>query len=69
MASRKTYRILVLPGDGIGPEVVAEAVKILTVVERRVGPRFELTWDTVGGAAYEMYGAKNGIRAETIAAA
>jgi 3-isopropylmalate dehydrogenase len=33
----KTFQIAVLPGDGIGPEVVAEAVKVLRAVEARLG--------------------------------
>jgi 3-isopropylmalate dehydrogenase len=35
-------RIAVIPGDGIGVEVTAEAVKILRVIERRFGRRFEI---------------------------
>ena len=33
-------RIVLFPGDGVGPEVVAEAVKVLTAVERRFGHTF-----------------------------
>lgn len=48
-------KILVLGGDGIGPEVVREAVKVLRVFERQ-GLRLELTEALVGGAAYEAGG-------------
>ena len=48
--------IVLLPGDGVGPEVVAEAVKVLKAVERR----FELTFDfqtlAIGGDALDRYG-------------
>jgi 3-isopropylmalate dehydrogenase len=44
-------RIVVLPGDGIGPEVTAEAVKILEVVARAFGHEFSLVEAPLGGAA------------------
>jgi 3-isopropylmalate dehydrogenase len=48
-------RILVLPGDGIGPEIVAEAVKVL---DRLAGEGLEVELDEglVGGAAYDALG-------------
>ena len=49
-------RIAVLPGDGIGPEIVAEAVKVLRAVERRFGHRFEMKECPIGGAAYDLCG-------------
>src|ERR671938_472323 len=61
------YRIAVLPGDGIGPEVVAEAVKALHALEQRFHLRFELTYDDVGGAAIDRYGTP--LRPETLALA
>jgi len=45
-------KIAVLPGDGIGPEIVAEAVKVLNAL----GPKFELETAPVGGAAYDVAG-------------
>ena len=45
-------KIAVLPGDGIGPEIVAEAVKVL----RALGPTFDLEEAPVGGAAYDLSG-------------
>lgn len=43
-------KIAVLPGDGIGPEIVAEAVKVLNAL----GPKFDLETAPVGGAAYDL---------------
>jgi 3-isopropylmalate dehydrogenase len=45
-------KIAVLPGDGIGPEIVKEAVKVLGAL----GERFELEEAPVGGAGYEAKG-------------
>ncbi|MDH5209301.1 MAG: 3-isopropylmalate dehydrogenase, partial [Burkholderiaceae bacterium] len=45
-------KIAVLPGDGIGKEIVAEAVKVL----QALGERFELEFADVGGTAYEAHG-------------
>ena len=42
-------KIAILPGDGIGPEIVAEAVKVLKVLDLK----FETEQAPVGGAAYE----------------
>ncbi|THG85272.1 3-isopropylmalate dehydrogenase [Pseudomonas sp. A-1] len=49
-------QILVFPGDGIGPEIVAEAVKVLEVANDKYALGFELSYDELGGAAYEKYG-------------
>ncbi len=49
-------RIAVLPGDGIGSEVMREALKVLEVVGRRYGLQFETTWAEVGGAAIDRFG-------------
>ena len=51
-----TFKIAVLPGDGIGPEVVAEGTRVLKAVERRFGHRFEFNEAIVGGAAIDKYG-------------
>jgi 3-isopropylmalate dehydrogenase len=45
-------KIAVLPGDGIGTEIVAEAVKVLNVL----GLSFQMEEALVGGAAYEVHG-------------
>lgn len=48
--------VLVLPGDGIGPEIVAEAVKVLEWVNDRFGLNIELNEGLVGGAAIDATG-------------
>ncbi len=50
-----TKKILVLPGDGIGPEIVAEAVKVLNRL-MATGLDVELEYGLVGGAAYDAEG-------------
>ena len=52
----KSYRVAVLPGDGIGPEIVREALKVLGVAAERTGVRFDLQEGLVGGAAYDRFG-------------
>ncbi|MBX7148066.1 3-isopropylmalate dehydrogenase [bacterium] len=52
----KTYNIAVLPGDGIGPEVTAEAVKVLKVIEKTSDIRFNFEEAPVGGAGYDATG-------------
>ena len=49
-------RIAVIPGDGIGPEIVAEAVKVLAAVARRFGHDFEMVEHPAGGAANDLCG-------------
>lgn len=48
--------IALLPGDGIGPEIVAEAAKVLATVDDAFGLSIETTMAAVGGAAYEAHG-------------
>jgi 3-isopropylmalate dehydrogenase len=48
-------KIAVLPGDGVGPEVVAEALKVLDAL-RREGFELEVESAPVGGAAYDAAG-------------
>jgi 3-isopropylmalate dehydrogenase len=49
-------RIVIFAGDGVGPEVLGEAVKVLTAVERRFGHTFELDLRAIGGDALEQFG-------------
>jgi 3-isopropylmalate dehydrogenase len=49
-------RIAVLAGDGIGPEVTAQAARVLEAVARRHGHAFELCAAAVGGAAIDATG-------------
>lgn len=48
-------KIAVLPGDGIGPEIVAQAVKVLEVL-RGEGLKIELEYAHIGGAGYDAAG-------------
>ncbi len=50
------FNILVLPGDGIGPEVAAEAEKVMAWFTRAGIARFETERDLVGGAAFDAHG-------------
>jgi 3-isopropylmalate dehydrogenase len=50
------YRIAVLPGDGVGPEVVDEGVKVLRVIEELYDLHFTLRHGLVGGAAIDATG-------------
>ncbi len=47
------FRIAVLPGDGIGPEVTAQAVKALKSIEEVTGPRFRFQSGLIGGCALD----------------
>ena len=51
-----TKRILILPGDGIGPEIVAEATKVLERLRRDHGLDVELAEGLIGGSAYDRSG-------------
>lgn len=53
MASRK---LLLLPGDGIGPEAMAEVRKIIACLNSDLGLGFELDEGLVGGSAYDAHG-------------
>jgi len=50
------YRIAVLPGDGIGPEVIREAVRVLEAVAGATGVRFTFAEAPIGGAAVDATG-------------
>jgi 3-isopropylmalate dehydrogenase len=56
MNKKKTYRIAVLSGDGIGPEVMIEAKKVLAAVSEKFGFGLELDEKLVGGAAIDTSG-------------
>lgn len=51
-----TKKIAVLPGDGIGPEIVAEAVKVLDFLRADGGLAVELEQALIGGSAYDQEG-------------
>ncbi|KAA0892271.1 3-isopropylmalate dehydrogenase [Oryzomonas rubra] len=52
----QAYKIAVLPGDGIGPEVMAEALRVLDAIEKRYQVTFERTHANVGGAGIDNEG-------------
>ena len=52
----KTYNIAVIPGDGTGPEVTAEAVKVLNVAAEKFGFKVALTEFDFGGERYKKTG-------------
>jgi len=52
-----TKKILILPGDGIGPEIVAEAMKVLAYLRDSRGLEIEMDEALVGGAAIDAAGA------------
>lgn len=54
--SKSAGRILVLPGDHIGPEVVAEALKVLDIIEEHKGIKFEREFDLCGGCSLDKHG-------------
>lgn len=52
----KRFNIAVLPGDGIGPEIMGEAVKVLKAVGKKFSTEFNLTEALVGGASIDADG-------------
>ncbi len=50
------FNLAVLPGDGVGPEVVTEAIKVLQTVGQRFGHDFKLQYGLVGGVAIDETG-------------
>jgi 3-isopropylmalate dehydrogenase len=55
MIKIKKRKILLLPGDGIGPEVIREARKILEWLNKNKSLDFEIDEDLVGGVSYDKY--------------
>src|ERR1700733_674795 len=51
-----TYKLFLLPGDGIGPEVMAEVEKVTAFFTREGSARFEIEKGLVGGCAYDAHG-------------
>jgi len=52
----KKYRIAVLPGDGIGPEIMEQGVRVLDAIASKYGHNFEWKEAIVGGCAYDECG-------------
>jgi 3-isopropylmalate dehydrogenase len=57
-------KIVVLPGDGIGPEVTTEAIRVLQEIGQLYGHIFQIEYDTIGGKAIDEYGVP--LREETL---
>jgi 3-isopropylmalate dehydrogenase len=53
---KNNYQIAVFPGDGIGVEVVREALKVLSVISESSGTSFNIIHGLIGGAAYDALG-------------
>ena len=51
-----TRTLLILPGDGIGPEAMAETVKVIDWFNANRATGFETEQDLVGGCAYDVHG-------------
>ena len=49
-------KITVLAGDGIGPEIVAEAIKVLDKIGEKYSHTFEYTPVLIGGCSIDKYG-------------
>ena len=56
MIKVKKRKILLLPGDGIGPEVIVEVKKIINWLNTKKSLDFEIDQDLVGGASFEKHG-------------
>ena len=63
----KSYKICLLPGDGIGPEIIAEGCKVLDAVGCKYGVSFDYTEALLGGCAIDATG--SAFPDETLAAA
>jgi 3-isopropylmalate dehydrogenase len=50
-----TFNLLLLPGDGIGPEVMAEVGRVIDWLDKNSGTSFETETDLVGGSAYDAH--------------
>lgn len=56
MAIKKEFNIAIMPGDGIGPEVINAAVSVLEVLALKLNIRFNFNEYLIGGAAYDAVG-------------
>ena len=50
------YTVTVLPGDGIGPDIIREAVQVVEHVGRKFGHHFTFEERLIGGVAYDQTG-------------
>ena len=52
----KIKKIAVLPGDGIGPEIMGQAIKALDKISKKYSLKFDFKYADVGGGAYDKFG-------------
>ena len=52
-----SYNLLMLPGDGIGPEVIKEVERVIAWFNKNTQIKFETESELVGGAAFDSHGA------------
>ena len=50
------YKIVTVPGDGIGPDIIREAIKVMEVVGKKFGHNFTFQEKLAGGIAIDTYG-------------
>ena len=50
------FKLVVLPGDGVGPEITVEAIRVLKAVGERYGHNFDLHYGLIGGVAIDEQG-------------
>ena len=50
------FNIAVLLGDGVGPEVASEAIKLMEAVGKKFGHNFQFQHGLVGGASIDVHG-------------
>ncbi len=55
-SNQTRFSLLVLPGDGVGPEVCASALEVLDVITRGTGLSFDIETRSVGMASYQRTG-------------
>src|SRR5688572_15140833 len=60
--SKQSYDVVLLPGDGIGAEVAAEARALLDVIAARTGAQFAIEEIPCGGRYYLEHGLEHGSR-------
>jgi len=51
-----THKIMLLPGDGIGPEIMAQVRRVMTWVEGSYGVTFDVSEGLIGGCSYDAHG-------------
>ena len=51
-----SYSILVLPGDGVGPEIIPEAIKVLDLISAHSDAKFNYETALMGGCSIDKHG-------------